>query len=185
MIKTDSLIAQVEDGITELLQPLIDAFAKLTPTPTSFVLTPGVEVETLPDNKAGIQEALVIPRVTVSYVQSSFGTEREATFQAGLIGVVAQEETLNVCISVRGIGPRRMAVYPVMEAVRGLLFGKTPLPGALGLWFTNQNIDELENAGGWRYMLFVATSMVIVSDNEPAESLVEKVVFAWNLPGGN
>lgn len=186
MIKKDSLIEQVEDGVLALLQPLIAAFEKMTVAPDlSIIKTPGVEIETLPDNKAGIQEALQVPRVTVTYVQSSFGTEKESTFHAGLINVVAQEETLNICISVRGMGPRRAAVYPVMEAVRGLVFGKVPLPGALGLWFTNQNIDELEQAGGWRYMLFVATSMVIVSDNEPAESLVNKVVFAWSNQGGN
>lgn len=176
---TAPLIEQAEAGIVRLLWPLSTAGLEVL-TPTQLA-----DVEVLPENKAGIEDALVRPRVTVAYRQSTFGESKDAPLFAGLGSAAAQEETVHIDILVRARGRKTDAgVYPVIHAVRGLLLGITPFPGARALVFTGQQLDDFEDRGGWRYMLSVSTSTVIVSTNELPEALVAGLRFYWDLVPG-
>lgn len=165
------VMQQYEAGLAALLGSL-----------AAMGLTVQTQVEVLPENKAGLEDALDGARVTIAYRQSEFGEGNRGggqPFYGGLGSPAAQEETLHADVFVRARGrSNSKGVYQVIEAVRYLLMGKVPFPGARGVWFTGQQLDDFEERGVWRYMLSVATSTVLVSSFDSAEQALQAVSFA-------
>lgn len=165
------VMQQLEEGIAALLVGLATAG-----------LTVQTQVEVLPENKAGLEDALEGARVTIAYRQSEFGEGNRGggqPFFGGLGSPAAQEETLHADVFVRARGrANSKGVYQVIEAVRYFLMGKVPFPGARGLWFTGQQLDDFEERGVWRYMLSVSTSTVLVSSFDSSEQALQSVSFA-------
>jgi len=167
------VMQQLEEGIKGLLA----AFA-------SVGLIIQTQVEVLPENKAGIEDAIPKDgaRVTIAYRQSDFGETARNEGQimyAGLGATAAQTEVLNADIVIQARGrSNSKGVYQVIEAVRYFLLGQVPFPGARALWFTGQQLDGFEERGTWRYVLSVATSTVLVARYSSAESALTSVSFA-------
>lgn len=160
---SETFILDVEDGIINLLAPLVNA---------------GFKVGALPETKAGIDAAILGAQLWVQYRESTVDDEN-ASLTA--LDVLACVEKLHYDVVIVSRGRRTdKGTYLVMSAARRLVFGQVPCEGANALAFTGARLEEFEEKGYWRYSFTVTTETVLVAAVSGEDGpLLQQVIFNY------
>lgn len=149
-----------------------DCLARLAP-----LAVDGIEVEELPELKAGQSAASEVPRVTCFYVNEKSPDVRATSF-------MNQETDVLVVFRVEALRRKgEKGLYDVIERVRALILGWEP-PGCKGEFsYVEGGYDQLEGQT-WSYLLTYKTGRIIVRVDDPAPEYTLHQVAYYNTELG-